>query len=121
MFPKTGKVFPSSKDQQDSMDYAPMIALALQKQLGNSHQAIKTTMRWTGARERTVKNWFSGTHGPSGGHLIALARNSDEVLDIFLMMTGHRALLARANIVESITKLTDALEFMKLLQTKGQL
>jgi len=48
--------------------------------LGDSHRAIKVTMRWTGAGERTVKNWFAGRNGPNGQHLVELLRRSDEVL-----------------------------------------
>jgi len=29
--------------------------------------AVKTVSGWTGANEKTVKNWFSGRYGPSGG------------------------------------------------------
>jgi hypothetical protein len=35
------------------------IAAALVQELGTTHhQAAKTAMRWTGAHERTVKNWL---------------------------------------------------------------
>ena len=37
-----------------------------------THQAIKTVMKWTGAKERTVKNWFAGSNGTNGHHLAAL-------------------------------------------------
>ena len=46
-------------------------------------------MHWTGASESAVKNWLAGSHGPSGVHLVALVRNSDEVLRIFLLLTGR--------------------------------
>jgi len=45
-------------------------------------------MRWAGASERTVKYWFSGERGPSGDHLIALARHSDAVLYVVLALAG---------------------------------
>ena len=45
--------------------YRKAIADALRRELGPTHQAIKTAMRWTGASERTVKYWFSGERGPS--------------------------------------------------------
>src|SRR5215470_9456536 len=37
-------------------------------------QAVKTVMRWTGASEGTVRNWFLGSSGPNGQHLIALTQ-----------------------------------------------
>jgi hypothetical protein len=80
--------------------YPTAIAHALQRQLGGSRQAVKTVMRWTGAGERTAKNWFAGDSGPSGRHLAALARHSDEVLAAFLTLAGRRQ-------VSSDTKLLD--------------
>jgi hypothetical protein len=60
MIPKKGKVFPNRDDRGHSdIDYATAIAAALRDDLGGTHQATKTVMRWTGASERTVKNWFS--------------------------------------------------------------
>lgn len=120
MLLKKGKTFPGGNGQSPgAADYAAMISLALQKQLGTSHQAIKTAMRWTGAGERTVKNWFSGAHGPSGEHLIALARHSDEVLNIFLMMADRRTAIVGIRIAEARTKLADALEVVEMLLTDG--
>lgn len=110
MLPKKGKVFPGGDSRgHDKADYAMMIAEALREQLGTSHQGIKTAMRWTGAGERTVKNWFAGTNGPSGEHLIALARHSDAVLDMFLLMAGRRSAIAGEKLVEARIKLAEAL------------
>ena len=39
------------------------IAAALVADLGQTHRAIKTAMRWTGASERTVKYWMSAERG----------------------------------------------------------
>lgn len=36
-------------------------------------------MRWTGTSERIAKNWFAGSHGPAGEHLIESMRHPDEV------------------------------------------
>ena len=84
MFPKMGKIFPVSDDRpMGKPQYAAVISAALHSELDNSHRSIKTVMRWTGAKERTVKNWFAGTNGPRGEHLICLARNSDAVLAAF--------------------------------------
>jgi hypothetical protein len=69
--------------------YRAAIAAALLRELGPTHQAIKTAMRWTGASERTVKYWFSGDRGPSGEHLILLAQHSDAVLLVILTMADR--------------------------------
>jgi hypothetical protein len=46
-------------------------------------------MRWTGASDRTAKNWLSGNCGPSGDHLVNLARESDTVLAALLDLAGR--------------------------------
>jgi len=51
MFTKTGNSFLTQQQ------YADGIAKALHLELGGTHQAVKTMMRWTSANERTVKNW----------------------------------------------------------------
>ena len=87
MFPKTGKKFPCGGGAPAT--YAGLIAEILKAELGNSHQAHKTLTRWTGANERTAKNWLSGTNGPSGEHLLQLMRNSDRVFE-FVLKISHR-------------------------------
>lgn len=56
----------------------------LATELGNTHQAIKTVMRWTGASERSVKHRFAGTHAPSRPHRISLMQHSDTALACIL-------------------------------------
>lgn len=91
MLPKTGrKLHPMSPENRVGEEFAATIARALKSELGSTHQGIKTAMRWTGASERTTKHWFSGTHGPNGEHLVSLARHSDEVLRVFLLMADRR-------------------------------
>ena len=69
------------------------IAAALQRASAESGLQIKTVAAWTGANERTVKNWFSGQFGPSGEHLLVLARHSHEVLKAMLAMMERQDLL----------------------------
>ena len=66
MLPKKGIVFPSAEDLGP---YSQAVAYALKCELGTTHQAAKIVMGWTGAGERTVKNWLAGVSGPSGDHL----------------------------------------------------
>lgn len=70
-------------------DYRAAVAMALHAELGSTHRAIKSAMRWTGASERTVKYWFAGERGPSGEHLVSLARHSDAVLVLLLTMADR--------------------------------
>ncbi len=105
MLPKKCKVLPNEPTNGSEIDYAVQISEALQKELGRSHRATKTVMRWTGASERTVKNWITGERGPSGGYLVALIRNSDEVMQCILHITDrHREVVS--------TKLPELAELM---------
>ncbi|MBF4559236.1 hypothetical protein H7698_24460 [Pseudomonas sp. p50] len=83
MFTKTGNSFLAQQQ------YADGIARALHMELGGTHQATKTLMRWTNANEKTVKNWMAGSSGPSGKHLVALVKHSDLALAAFLGMAGR--------------------------------
>lgn len=90
MFPKKGKKLPRRPHGPDGDEaFRQAVAAALKSELGTTHQAIKTVMRWSGASERTVKHWFAGTHGPSGHHLVAIVRHSDAVLMCFLLASGR--------------------------------
>lgn len=98
-FPKKGKFFPkengytgNGRHEPDNW-FAAEIASTLKRSLGDSRAGAKIVASWTGANERTVKNWFAGRYGPSGEHLIALARHSDEVLGVFLAMAGREELM----------------------------
>jgi hypothetical protein len=56
-----------------------------------------------------VKNWFSRRYGPSGEHLVALARHSDEVLGAFLAMAGREDLLVATKLVAAEQAITELL------------
>ena len=95
--------------------YPVAVAYALRNQLGTTHQAVKTVMRWTGAGERTVKNWFAGISGPSGQHLIALIRHSDEVLEVLLLSAGRQQITVAKKLVDTRNKLAEMLQQIDLL------
>ena len=102
MFPKKGTYLPvGQKGSNRPIDYPGTIAAALRAELGGSHQAIKTIMRWTGANERTAKNWLGGQKGPRGEHLLGLLRHSDAVLEAVLQMAGREGVLAGKGLVEA--------------------
>lgn len=105
-FPKEGKFFPNGGGEAGAQIFAAAIAEALQRSLGTSRARIKVTAGWTGANERTVKNWFSGKYGPSGEHLVGLMRHSDDVLQAVLELSGRDGLSNAVKIerVEHILK-----------------
>lgn len=113
MLPKKGKILPKGDDRPDSeLSYPAAIAAALREDLGNTHRAIKSAMRWTGANERTIKNWFAGTSGPSGEHLVALMRHSDAVLEAVLHLAGREQAVAAKKLVDARDTLVEMLELI---------
>jgi hypothetical protein len=98
-FPKKGKSFPKrgrdgrSDFSLDDHAFAMKIASALTSELKNRNSRAKLVAGWTGANERTVKNWISGRYAPCGRHLVVLAQHSDEVLNAILLMADRQDLL----------------------------
>lgn len=113
MFPKKGKTFPEGNSRRcHESSYATTIAEALRAELGDTHRAIKTVMRWTGANGRTVKNWLAGASGPSGKHLILLVRHSDSVLKTLLNLAGRERTLTENRLISMREKLRETLELI---------
>ena len=110
MLPKAGNRFPRQPRGPGTGEFEHSIAAALVSELGLSHRAVKTVMRWTGANERTVKHWFAGTHGPNGQHLIALARHSDAVVVYFLLAAGRPTLSIGIRLIAVRGQLAQLLE-----------
>ena len=98
MLPKTGQKFPGGNDRDGRRaTYTGIVADALARELGSTHRAAKILMGWTGAGERTVKHWLAGAHGPGGGHLLVLMRESEEVAaPSWLLAVGVTGLQRRA-------------------------
>jgi hypothetical protein len=105
-FPKKGKSFPKkgksfqkrdagrgSDFRLDDSAFAMRIALALKSELKDRNSRAKLVAGWTGANERTVKNWILGRYAPCGRHLVVLAQHSDQVLNAILVMAGRQDLL----------------------------
>lgn len=107
MLPKKGIVFPNA----ENLGPFPLaVAFALKSELGSTHQAVKIIRRWTGAGERTVKNWLSGISGPSGQHLVDLIRHSDVVLEVILIMSGRHHVVAAQKLVDVRKRLAEMVE-----------
>lgn len=99
-FPKKGKSFPKNGDGNDNSYFNPddrvfalRIASALKSELKDRNSRAKLVASWTGANERTVKNWILGRYAPCGRHLVVLAGHSDQVLDAILSMANRQDLL----------------------------
>ncbi|WP_414442315.1 hypothetical protein [Burkholderia sp. 22PA0106] len=86
--PKTRKKL-RERNSDNGAEYSLAIAFALKQEFGDSRHAVKKLVRWTGASERTVQNWLGGVRGPSGHHLMSLAKHSLAVHGAYLSMTGR--------------------------------
>ena len=97
--PKKGKSFPKRNGDGgadfnlDDHAFAMKIALALKSELKDRNSRAKLVAGWTGASERTAKNWISGRYAPCGRHLVVLAQHSDQVLNAILSMADRQDLL----------------------------
>jgi len=113
VLPEMGRVLPMESTGGADPSYALEIAVALQKELGQSHRAIKTVMGWTGASERSVKSWISGESGPSGGYLVALIRHSDKVLECVLHMADRHHAIATTKLPDIAKLMYEVLELFE--------
>lgn len=112
-FQKTGNVFPNRTSPVDAGLYAKAISQALRHELGETQSAVKIVARWTGANERTVKNWFAARCGPSGEHLISLAQHSSDVLEVFLLLSGHEHRVSEARLELIRSRLAELLDLLQ--------
>ncbi len=120
MFPKTGNTFQNGGTKTNSqIEYRDTIWAALTGELGGTHQATKTTMRWTGVSERTARNWISGTHAPAGEHLVELMQNSDAVLSAVLALAGRPEAHAFVRLDLVRTELQSMLRAIDMIEEQG--
>lgn len=108
MLHKKGKKFPPLGDEITEKEFADAVARALKIEFGSSIHAASTIMRWTGASERSAKNWLSGCHGPSGSNLLLLARHCASVRQMIFKLIGMPSLA----LTESLNAVRTLLESM---------
>ena len=127
-FPKKGKSFPKSGDPNNSngdggslngtLNFAVEIATALERTLRDRNTRIKTVAGWTGANERTVKNWLSGQYGPRGAHLVVLIQHSDDVLNAVLSMARRHDLVVAQKLVDLEQRMLELVSTVKELRSR---
>jgi transcription initiation factor TFIIIB Brf1 subunit/transcription initiation factor TFIIB len=119
MFPKRGKFFPDSAGRRGTeISYAAVIGAALREELRQTRRTAKAVAQWTGASERTVKNWLAGKNGPRGPQLICIMRHSPGVLQAVLQLSGRDHAITGASIVEARKILAETLQRIDLLAGK---
>lgn len=95
-FPEKGNIFPNGRTSDET--FAKLVSSVLCRALGERSSAIKVVARWTGAGERTVKNWFVAKNAPSGDHFLELVRHCPDMLDEFLAAAGQKERLAGVSV-----------------------
>jgi hypothetical protein len=96
-------------------DFIEALAAALHREFDGTQGAVKTVATLTGSNQKTVKNWFDGTNGPSGTSLVLLCRYSDLVLETVLLFAGRHEQLRARKLVDVREKLREMLELMDAL------
>src|ERR1700744_1400051 len=120
-FPKKGKSFPKrggdggSDFSLDDHAFAMKIASALTSELKDRNSRAKLVAGWTGANERTVKNWISGRYAPCGRHLVVLAQHSEQVLNAVLLMADRQDLLLARRVGDLRRKVLELAAIMRSL------
>ena len=121
MLPKKGRKFRKDGPRTVGNErFADDIATALRTELGGSHQTIKTIMSWTGASERTIKNWLSGSNGPNGRHLIELMRHSEAVCSLVLRQAGRDEALTTTQLADLRTRMVRVISEMDRLGERSR-
>lgn len=80
--------------REHAREFAEAVAGALKEELARG-ASIKTVMAWTGAGERTVKGWLTGSNAPRGIHLDGLFRSSEAVYRLLMLRSGRRPVVDR--------------------------
>lgn len=100
-------------------EYREAISSALAQELGGAGSAAKVAIRWTGASERTAKNWLSGSYGPTAENLIELLRHSDTVLAAVLELAGRGEAMTTERLKRVRTELAEVLSNLDAICDAG--
>jgi hypothetical protein len=93
--PKKGGKLPAQRTRQkQAQEFTEAISDALKEELARG-SSIKTIMSWTGAGERTVKEWLAGSNAPRAFQLESLFRSSGAVYQRIMLRTGRQPVVTR--------------------------
>ena len=116
MLHKKGKSFHRERlGRVSASEFRQAISSVLAHELGGAGSAAKVVIRWTGASERTAKNWISGSYAPTAEHLIELMRHSDTVLAVVLELAGRGEAMTGERLKNIRSELLDILSNMDAL------
>lgn len=120
MVPKSGTRVPKLQILLSDLQFAGLIAAALQQDLGGSRRASKTVMTWTGVSDHTARAWLNGRTAPSSVHLLQLAANSSSVMDLVLRLTGQDQIGLGSDLEALELGLEHALATVRALRTASR-
>lgn len=96
-----------------------LVSAALRHDLGGSAQASKSIMRWTGASERSARNWLLGDKAPNGRHLVILARYSPSIWQLVLTMAEKPAAAIAEDVFIAEAALLRAIAILAEMTSNG--
>lgn len=109
---KGGKSPSARVRQEQAQEFARAIAEALKEELVRG-ASIKTIMAWTGAGERTVKEWLAGSNAPRAFQVECLMRSSDLIYERLMVRTGRKPVVNRESLKalkEQLTRLAEEID-----------
>jgi hypothetical protein len=111
--PKKGGKLPAQRTRQKhAQEFAMAISDALEEEVAWG-ASIKTIMAWTGAGERTVKEWLAGSNAPRAFQLECLFKSSEAVYRRIMLRTGRQPAVTRyqlESIRGQLSSLAEALD-----------
>lgn len=114
MLQKRGRIFRNgSGDNAPRLVYARAVREALKRESRSTPHLIKKIRQWTGAGERTIKNWLDGTCGPRGEHLLLLAYYSDGVFEAILALTERDRNIAKPKLQTICDEMARSLRILR--------
>ena len=87
-------------DSATEAEFARALAHALQAELRLMGLPAKVIGKWTGASNRTIRNWLAGTAIPSGFHLVRLMRYSDLAMMTVMAAARREYIVAESSETE---------------------
>ena len=101
--------------------FVSLVSAALRHDLGSSARASKSIMKWTGASERSARNWLLGDKAPNGRHLVMLARHSPSIWQLILTMAEKPTVAIADDVVLAETALRRAIAILTEMTSSPQL
>jgi hypothetical protein len=105
------------KDRRlDADNFARAISRALRTEYGDTHAAVKTIVRRTGANARSARNWLEGRNAPNGRFLVELCRQSDRVFETVVRLSEREQVLKAKKLIDARERLREMVNLLDELE-----